>query len=210
MKSNSLSWNSKKDVSVVADVLHRGGVALGPSDTVIGLLADATKNGVEQLNTIKQRAEKPYIILIGSMERLSHYVIMPQLFHIEKIMRLCWPGPITLILKAREDLPTYFGAHGKVAIRIPKHDGLLSLLEHCDGLLSTSANKAGEPVPTTMRDVNDEIVRAVDCVISDGGEESVTPSTILDCSTDQITVVREGAYKIEDLERIAGVSFKKS
>jgi L-threonylcarbamoyladenylate synthase len=209
MQSKSLSWNNKKDRELLVKILQAGGIALGSSDTVIGLLTSATLQAREKLDAIKQRAEKPYIVLIGSLDKLQHYVETPDSLSVQNIMNNCWPGPVTLIFKARENslLP-----QKTIAVRIPLHKGLLDVLQHCDGLLSTSANKAGLPVPATIHEVDAQILQQVDCTITDdqAQKEEILPSTILNCTGDQIVVVREGAYKIADLERIAGTKLIKS
>lgn len=210
MKSNSLSWSNKNDLSEIVHTLKRGGVVLGASDTVIGLLVDATMTGIQKLNAIKQRAEKPYIILVDGPEKISRFAVVPHVTSAEKIMRAAWPGPVTLIFKANPASPLYDAFPQKtVAIRIPAHDGLLQVLKQFDGLLSTSANRAGNLVPSSMQEVDPALRAHVDACITNGDVMSV-PSTILDCSGDGIVLVREGAYPIAELERIAAVRIAKS
>jgi tRNA A37 threonylcarbamoyladenosine synthetase subunit TsaC/SUA5/YrdC len=97
---------------------------------------------------------------------------------------------------------------------VPSHAGLLVLLQDIPALFSTSANKAGSPVPGCLADVDPEIVRQVSAIILDhdahAGCTSVVPSTIIDCTGPRLKVVREGAYAIDTLEAIAGQKFLRS
>ena len=95
---------------------------------------------------------------------------------------------------------------------MPNHAGLLSLLQHVPALFSTSANKSGQPVPTTIEALDVDILSSVAYIINDGeqGEAASTvPSTILDCTGEVIRVVREGAYSIERIEQETGITIQK-
>jgi L-threonylcarbamoyladenylate synthase len=198
-----LYWDDKNTISKIHAILRSGGVVVGSSDTVIGFLASLTKEGFEALNSIKQRQEKPYLILVESQEVVEKLIDQPISGQIRGIMERCWPGPLTIIFKAKVDLPAYIkGADGTIALRVPAHSGLQQLLACGDSLFSTSANKAGEPVPASLDELDPDIRRQVAAVIDDySGSRSkdTVPSTILDCSDGTIRVVREGAYPIAEL-----------
>ena len=125
-------------------------------------------------------------------------------------MNSCWPGPLTLILKAKPDLPDFMKSpEGTVGLRMPNHKGLLELLARFEGLFSTSANRAGEPVPQSIDEIDPEIMDAISYLIVDREQTpSMVPSTILDCSRDEIRIVRKGAYPIEKLEKIIEAKLK--
>jgi len=97
-------------------------------------------------------------------------------------------------------------AQGAIAIRIPQHSGLLSVLQKTGPLFSTSANKAGQPVPHDMQDIDASLLEAVACVVSEN-ESEVKPqsaaSTILDCTHDEINVVRQGDFVLDEQRRKA-------
>jgi|SRR5579859_1031746 len=208
MQSNSLSWNSPDDRALIKKALMHDELVLGTTDTVLGLFANVTKEGFERLNVVKKRYEKPYIILIASQEKVSSFAEVKS-ESVRRIMTLGWPGPVTLILNKNTQCPDFFSyGKGTVALRVPDHQGLLMLLKSFQGLFSTSANISGKQVPTTIEYVDPDIVKQVRYYIDTNSSYSA-PSTILDCTGKQINVVRSGAYEIEKLEHIAGVSFSK-
>ena len=199
-----LYWDNENTISEILSIMRSGRAIVGSSDTVIGLLAPLTQEGFSALNTIKKRQEKPYLILVESQSAVENLIDQPLSAQIRGIMARCWPGPLTIIFKAKASLPAYIkGSDGTIALRVPAHAGLQRLLAHCDGLFSTSANKAGEPVPLSFDQLDQDIIKQVGAVISDDPNkysQQTLPSTILDCSDGvTIRVVREGAYPIEEL-----------
>ena len=206
-----LSWHNITDQEQITELLKNDIVVAGSSDTILGLLANTTTQGHAELNRIKERAEKSYIVLIADKTKLDRFVLQPASTAVQKLMTHCWPGPLTLILKADEALPDYLKAHdGTIALRVPKHAGLLSVLKKFDGLFSTSANKYGKPVALTAEELDPSIASQVTCVVVDENKTKnlITPSTIIDCSGENLRVVREGAYLIEELELVCGVPLR--
>lgn len=204
MKSKTLSWSRDTDIHAVASLLQQGHVVAGSSDTVVGLFAPVSQKGFDQLNFIKKRSEKPYIIIIPFREKVFDYAQSPQSFQVEKIITHCWPGPLTIIVKAKKGLPPYLTTEqGTISLRVPKHAGLQKLLSYTGALFSTSANPTGEPVPCLVHDIDDTLIPHIAAFINDGDEPLCgAPSTIVDCSGPSITIVREGAFPTEDLEKV--------
>ncbi len=209
MQSNSLSWNSDNDIKLIISALKDGQVVLGSSDTVVGLLVDTTQKGYDALTTIKHRVEKPYIVLIGSHEKAAYFAQKPTSPAVQRLIEHCWPGPLTLILNKKNELPSYIGGTTSVALRMPKHDGLLKLLGYFKGLFSTSANISGQPTPSLVDQVDKQILNKVAYIVDATQSPLSQPSTILDCTQSQIQLIRAGAYDISYLENIASSSFKK-
>ena len=212
MNKEILVWNDLATIKIVHE-LQNGGVILGTSDTVLGFFACVSEQSMITLNRIKGRSEKPYIVLIGHKSSIFDFtdVLMRPA---QTLVDTCWPGPLTLIVKAKDGLPSYVqGAHGTVALRMPNHKGLFSLLQDIPALFSTSANIAGNPVPACLEDVDPEILRQVKSIIMDDSSKTctkITPSTIIDCTSLQLKVVREGAYAIDTLELIVGQKFLRT
>ncbi|MDP3889020.1 MAG: L-threonylcarbamoyladenylate synthase [bacterium] len=207
-----LFWKDSNTVGRLQRHLRDGKAVISSTDTVFGLLTDTSKQGFDTLNVIKKRAKKPYLILIGSKKQALSFICTPILLQIEKIMESCWPGPVTLICKARNDLPDYMRSQqGTVGLRMPDHEGLLKLLGCFDGLFSTSANLSGKPVPLTVDELDEQILNQVEYLVLDEEKDmpvGALPSTILDCSQ-QISVIREGAFPIKEIEARAGITIKK-
>ncbi len=210
MKSNTLTWTDDQTLETLRQTLAGGAVIAGSSDTVPGLLAPASKAGYDQLNAIKGRSEKPYLILIDAPDKLGNFVQMPVRPALQKLIDGAWPGPLTFILPARDGAPAWLAPAGKIAVRVPDHTPLRLLLEHFSGLFSTSANLAGAPVPRCVADIAVSIKQAVAALVDDQPvREPGAASTILDCTQDSVVVVREGAYPLGELERLYGAPFRR-
>jgi L-threonylcarbamoyladenylate synthase len=205
------TWDSSEGLNAAQAAFNAGLAIVGDSDTVLGLFAPCSRAGIDLLDLIKGRREKPYLILVGSVEQVWELAEQPS---DPDCMRLlaCWPGPLTLIFTARPDVPDYMqSVNHTIAVRIPDHEALQTLALRCGGLFSTSANKTGMPVPESVERVDAGILAMVSCVVRNGtqNKENVPkqPSTILDCTGDVVRVVRTGAYPIDALATIYGKSF---
>jgi len=203
MKNMILLWKNPETLEILKNVLKSNKVALTTTDTILGLLATTDKQGACALDIIKKRCKKPYIILMDSVDKVFSYAKIPNC-NITQFIKLCWPGPVTLIFRSKIDSNT-------IGIRIPDHKGLLKLLSYFDGLYSTSANISGQAVPNSISEVNKEIIESVGCiVVEDNIDIETVPSTILDCTSGKIRVIREGAYPIDKLEKLYGEVFIKT
>jgi L-threonylcarbamoyladenylate synthase len=219
----TLFWDDLESIKILNKSLDHNALSIVDTDTILGLLGRLTLESYEVLNHIKGgRSGKPYLILLGSSDKLKLFV--DQAVLTAPVMRLidyCWPGPVTFIFKAQPKLPDFITSSGQtIALRCPKHAGLQKLLNLYDGLFSTSANKSSEHVPVTSDDINPDILAQIEYLVIDRNNirEQAVPSTIIDLSGlvghDQnsyamIKVVRVGAYPIEELERIYGSKFKR-
>jgi len=205
MLAGWLYWENDAAVAALEKSLKDGNVILGDSDTVFGLLAPCSQKGFDALNEIKRRASKPYLILIDSVDKLDHFVELPLTDHVQKIVASCWPGPLTIIFKAKKDLPSYLqSADGTIALRMPAHKGLLQLLSRFeDGLFSTSANITDQPLPEKIEEVDPTLMHAVShVIINKKRPDNGLPSTIIDCSREPIKIIREGVFSKEQLEKL--------
>ena len=198
-----LSWSNPETTDYLEKELHNGGVVLAEGDTVLGLLVDVSEKGVAHLDCIKNRSKKPYLILIGSPQKVFDFIEIDQkkIFQVEKLINICWPGPVTLIFRAKQGVCEQARSEdGTIALRVPDHAGLLQLLARFEALFSTSANKGGAPVPEALEQVDSHISDSVACVVTnDEKSESTLPSTIIDCTGDKLKVVREGAFDSRQL-----------
>jgi L-threonylcarbamoyladenylate synthase len=203
------SWDDQNALKDAARAINDGHIVIGDTDTVPGLFAACTAKGVAELNAIKGRSDKPYLLLLDSKEALTSFVKQPLLLQAEKLMEAFWPGPLTIILQAQEDVPTYLQSkEGGIAIRIPQDARIAQLAHECGGLLSTSANFSGKPTPKTLDEVDERLLAMAACIMSDPHHEiSDTPSTILDATGTEIRVVREGVIPIDELEAAVGIPF---
>ncbi len=207
MNNKRLRWNCDQDLDTLAEYLRGGNVAIGSSDTVFGLFSIICQEGLNRLNVIKKRVDKPYIALFQSESFIFEFIdknFLPE--NIRNIMRQCWPGPVTLILKTNKHIPVYMkGSNDTIAVRVPDHSGLQKLMQRVGPLFSTSANQSGEPIPLGFEQVNPEILQQVEyCINGEDAQQSLQASTILDCSGNKVKLIRKGSYSIEKLEKITG------
>lgn len=174
----------------IASTLRRGSVVLMPSDTIYGLHALALNaEAVARVAEIKGREDqKPFIVLAATAAQLSDLgvqaapAVMSALFEI-------WPGPLTAILLLRAPIAASRGA-STLAVRVPALDWLRLLLTKTGPLLSTSANRSGEPAIDRVSQLPGELKTAVEIV--DGGVRSGEPSAIVDLSKGEPRLIREG------------------
>lgn len=186
-------WSDFNDRLDAFREVSNGKVFVGDTDTIPGLYAPLTREGFQALNDIKGRQDKPYLILVNELQKIEQWAIIPEQKNFRALLQKLWPGPLTVLLKARETTPDFMkGAYGTIAFRIPAHKDLLEFLKMVDGVFSTSANLSGEPFPETTDSVNPAIVQHVDLIMQ-GGVELRVPSTIIDCSTGTCKIVREGS-----------------
>jgi L-threonylcarbamoyladenylate synthase len=198
-----LFWGNRETIIQIADLLKSGKVVLAAGDTVLGLLADISQNGFAQLDAIKKRSNQPYLLLVENKQKALNLIekTFIEKCQIEKIMDICWPGPATLILKAKPEVPEGVKSpDGTIAIRVPDHKGLLQLLHHFDALYSTSANLKGQPVPANLEEIDPTIVQSVaSIVLNDNDAASTLASTIIDCTGETLKIIRQGAFAPEKL-----------
>ncbi len=201
--SKNIYWQKPDTNNKIIAALQNNDLLVTTTDTIPGFLANTTEQGFVTLNKIKQdRSNKPYIVLVSDLNKLEYFVdtecLTPK---IKELLSKCWPGPLTIIFKARKNLPDFLKSEkDTVAIRCPKYSPLLEVLKHFDGLFSTSANKSSRPAPQTVEYLDPKIIEQVKYVVRDVESTLPTnPSTIIDISSGQVSVVRRGAYPVEEL-----------
>lgn len=197
-------WNEPCVLEVLKKTFACNKVAITSTDTVLGFLAPVTKEGFENLNHIKGRTNKPYIVLVGSLEQVPHLCTLPTNPRVLELMRQCWPGPLTLLLPINPTIDSFMQSSGVIALRIPNHPGLLAFLNQEKAAFSTSANLAGQPVPASIDELDPCLADAIDIVVLDPDHHAQVASTIIDCTTDIIKLSRQGCYPISRIEKICG------
>ncbi len=194
--------NPDKAFSRCRDVIRAGGVIVYPTDTFYGLGADPRNPGaVRRLFTIKGRQpDQPILLLIRDSNEVREWAaeITPRA---EGLMKKFWPGPLTLVFKARpEVMAELTGRAGTIGLRVPGNALTRQLLAYLGiALTGTSANVSGRPSPLTAREAADTIGGMVDLVLDGGGSEGGNPSTVVDVSADGATVIREGAIPAREI-----------
>ena len=107
------------------------------------------------------------------------------------IARFC-PGPLTELVPKKPTLPEAISATSTVGVRVPDHDVARSLLRLAGPMAVTSANISGQANPTTAQQVFAQLGGRIPLILDGGETPGGVPSTLVDCTGDQIEVLREG------------------
>ncbi|MCC3153123.1 L-threonylcarbamoyladenylate synthase [Hymenobacter sp. BT770] len=173
----------QQEVDAAVDALLLQQVILYPTDTVWGLGCDAeSPPAVKQLYKLKGRPEgKPSIVLVADMAMLQRYAAqVPE--GLEQLLAAD-TRPTTYILPAsRAVAPELVGPDGTVGLRITKDEFCHKVVRRLGhGLVSTSANKAGEPAPAVYSEIDAKILRGADHVVNwrQDDETRVAPSRVV-------------------------------
>ncbi|OMH24094.1 threonylcarbamoyl-AMP synthase [Tersicoccus phoenicis] len=172
-----------------------------PTDTVYGIGADAfSPRAVATLLAAKGRGRNmPPPVLVGrpeTLDGLATEVPAPA----RDLATAFWPGPLTLILRAQPSLTWDLGeTRGTVALRMPDDPIALDLLAMTGPLAVSSANRTGHAAASTVEQAREQLGEAVGVYLDGGPRGENAPSTIVDCTGETFTVVREGALSLERL-----------
>lgn len=172
----------RDDISDIASLLQRGNVICYPTDTIWGIGCDALHQAsVDRISTIKGRTpEKGYVLLVSSIDMLKRFV--PKMPPRLETLLSHHQRPLTMIYAETVGLPDWVKApDGSAAIRVATDEFCRELIETFGGpIISTSANKSGEPFPTTFGGISSEILVAVDYVVKyrQDDKEPAEPSPI--------------------------------
>jgi len=184
-----------------AEAIRAGKTVILPTDTVYGLVASARSAApAEKLYEVKGRdVWQPSALLAADLETLLEW--LPELSgRAGVIARALLPGPYTLILpNPARRYPWITGETPEaIGVRVPELPDVVDrILSHVGCVVATSANLPGGPDPRRVADIPREILERVAAVV-DAGELPGTPSTIIDFSSDEPRVIREGAASAAD------------
>lgn len=191
-------------VRQIVEILRNGGIIIYPTDTVYGLGCDITnQKAVEKICKIKGINPKKhnFSFVCADLSNISQYtrVITKPVF---KMMKKGLPGPFTFILEASSQVPKILHSNKKtVGIRVPNHGVPRAIVEELgQPILSTSIHDEDEIIEysTDPELIFEKYQNLVDVVI-DGGYGSNVPSTILDCTGDEVVLLREGLGNLEEI-----------
>lgn len=200
MQTEILRALSKDTLPRALDVLQAGGLVAFPTDTVYGVGALAFNGqAVEGIYAAKERpVEKAIPVLIGDPEELEKVAV--EIPHsARKLATRFWPGPLTILLPKRLDLPLAVSATSTVGVRVPDHQIARKLLRLAGPMAVTSANISGGQSPVTAEEVYQQLGGRIPLIIDGGATPGGVPSTLVDCTTAEPTILREGPISLGDL-----------
>jgi L-threonylcarbamoyladenylate synthase len=171
------------------DTILNGKILIYPTDTVYGIGCDATKDDVvAKIRKIKGLSQdKPLLVMMADINMVDEYCEIG--LWEEIILKKYLPGPFAFILKMRKPLPV--SSDGTLGIRIPESDFCNRLSEEVGKpIVSTSANKTGEPPPVSFNEITSEVLNAADLAVDNGPTRYKKSSDIVDLVKKRI--VRKG------------------
>ena len=191
-----------KAIEQVADVLRRGGLIIYPTDTVYGLGCDITNHrAIEAICKIRRiKPEKAnFSFICYDLSHISDY-IKPIDNETFRVLKKALPGPFTFIFKANSNVPKLLSSNKKtVGIRVPDNNIARAIVKMLGNpILSTSIHDDDEIMEysTDPELIYEKYKDQVDLVI-DGGYGDTTPSTVVDCTTGDFEIIREGKGELE-------------
>jgi L-threonylcarbamoyladenylate synthase len=203
MNTEILSAGSPNSILSALEVLLSGGLVVFPTDTVYGVGGLAFhQQAIESIYVAKDRPiEKAIPVLIGDNEELVKVADEIPLFAMKLINRF-WPGPLTVLVPKKATLPEAISATSTVGVRVPDHDIARALLRLAGPMAVTSANISGNESPTTAQQVFAQLGGRIPLIVDGGQTPGGVPSTLVDCTGDEIQILREGPVSKEELLKV--------
>ena len=185
-------------VAAAAEALRAGQVVAVPTDTVYGVAADPfSALATERLFAVKRRpAGVPVAVLVAGVDQARLLVEEPTA-PVAAVLARFWPGGLTVVLRRRAGAPLHLGDAGDtVGVRCPGHPVARAVAAAVGPIATTSANRHGQPTPTTAPAVAEALGGEVELVL-DGGPCEGLPSTVVDCTGARPALLRAGAVAFE-------------
>ncbi len=192
----------ENDIDELVKILKRDGAISVPTDTVYGICA--CMNSIKAYNNLVLVKNRPnnklFPIMCADKEQIKDIAIIDE--KTEKLIDALMPGPITLVLKKKLEIPDYVNNGGQtIAVRMATSKILENLIRKIESpIFMTSANQSGEPISNNL----DEIEKS--CPLLDGileGDVSFGEgSTIVDCTLDELKILRLGPITMERINEI--------
>lgn len=186
-------WHERADEA--AALVREGGAVLFPTETVYGIGALPTEEGVNKLFSMKLRPQgKAFQLLISGPEMLENFEaeVSPLA---RKMIDIFWPGPLTLVLGVKPGrLPKALVHNGAAGFRMPAHDVCRDMIRRCGGALAaTSANLSDRPVAKSCAEALRTFAGKIDAAIDAGTLDESLPSTVASIRNGDIIILRKGA-----------------
>ena len=195
------------NLSDAVAALRAGALIVFPTETLYGLGADALNfAAVEKVFQLKGRdPTNPFPVIVSDRAMLDQLVaaISPLA---EKLMDHFWPGPLTLVLPARADIPPQLvNATGGIGVRISSHPIATEIVRALGRpLTATSANPSGQAGARTIAQAKDYFSGKIDIFVDGGELASITGSTVAQVTASNVKIIRAGEIAKRELEKVVG------
>ncbi|RMG79829.1 MAG: threonylcarbamoyl-AMP synthase [Bacteroidetes bacterium] len=188
---------SPKNLEKISQVLKDGGIIVIPTDTVYAFAADLyNHDAFEKLCRFKgvKPKEANFSLICKDLSNLSEYTT-PLPNHIFRAMKKALPGPFTFILNANNNVPKIFKSSKKtIGIRVPDNNIPRAIVELLGNPLVATSLKDDDDVVEYLTDpelIEEKYGKQVDLIV-DGGYGNNVASTVVDCTDDEIEIIRAG------------------
>ena len=201
MKTEFIDFSQKE---LIKKALYKNEVIAFPTETVYGLgCLSSNEIAFNNLVKVKNRVpNKPFTMMISSVDMIKNYCELNELAL--KIAKKYMPGSITLLVKRKNNIPSYlYLGSDYIGFRIPKNKDLIELIEFVgEPLLVPSANKSNEKPCLKAQEVYDVFNNEIPLIIKkDDDLIDDVPSTILQIDGNNIKLIREGKLKLEEIKK---------
>jgi len=203
MKTRIVSAADPHATDYALDVINHHGLVAFPTDTVYGLAAAVFDlAGVDRLYGVKGRNHtKAIAVLLADPGQLD-LVARDLPAAAKKLAAKFWPGPLTLVVPGHPAVPEAVSADGSIGVRIPDHDLARKLIRLAGPLAVTSANLSGAENTRTAADVLGQLEGRIDFVLDGGRTPGGLPSTVLDCRSERLKILREGPITMKEIAAV--------
>ena len=207
--SGNLDKNTEIFLETAVDWIIEGKLIGFPTNSVYGLGGDPLNLSlVERLYNIKFRSRsKGFLLLVCDFDEA--FKIAKFNNTAKKLANHFWPGQLTLILKRKEPNiipPEVTAFKNTIGIRVPENEIILTILRklksegYFGGIIGTSANYSGEPPSISGGEVAKKFLTPIDLILDGGKTKTKVATTILDCSSGELKLLRIGVLKEEEID----------
>ncbi|MGB5529223.1 MAG: L-threonylcarbamoyladenylate synthase [Ignavibacteriaceae bacterium] len=196
----SIDEHPESSLILALGLYKSGRIFIYPTDTIYGIGGNPfDKNVVSRITAIKSRNEKKqFIWLISDFENLLNYVDVTFENHFDFLQKI-WPGPVSVVLNLN-DRTKKITNFETIAVRIPNNNFCQKLLNEIrQPLISTSANKSGKDPINQIETIIENFSQDVDAIIFSSDQFQQISSTLIDLTTEQPKLIREGSTKYIEL-----------
>jgi L-threonylcarbamoyladenylate synthase len=191
---------------MAVEALQSGKLIVLPTDTVYGVASALDEAAIDRIFAAKRRVpDKAVPVLLSDSDAVTQVArIFPDCAR--RLVEVFWPGPLTLALPKRDDLPSNLSNLATVGVRVPDHDATRAIIAAAGGALPvTSANHSDEPPACTIHLAINYLADTVSLYLDDGPCPGGVPSTVVTCDDEGVRVLRAGPISEDQLREALGL-----
>lgn len=200
----NIEHNENEILEIALEVLEKRGLVVAPSDTVYGLLVDATNEAaVQKLVTFKNRPPgKPISVFVSDFAMLQRHVMIKK--KQSNLLKELLPGPFTIVLPSFHRVSKNLESErGTLGVRIPNYHFIIDLVRRFGSpITATSANLSGKSIHYSIHSFSNKLPQSkkslIDLIIDVGTLPKNKPSTIIDLTKQTIKIIRHGDIVFRD------------